>query len=53
MIESSNDKSTLRALMLNEKEFLSMLYFKKTQAITQKLIAKVSIKKQLNILIQV
>ena len=52
MIELSNDKSTLRALMLNEKEFLSMLYLEKTPAITQKLIATAS-EKQINILIQV
>ena len=52
MIELSNDKSTLRALMLNEKAFSSMLYLEKTPAITQKLIANAS-EKQLNILIQV
>ena len=42
MIELTNDKLILRALMLNEKEFLSMLYLEKTPAITQKLIANAS-----------
>ena len=48
MIELSNDKSTLRALMLYEKEFLSMLYLEKKPAITQKLIANTS-EKQLTL----
>ena len=52
MIELTNDKLAFKALMLNEKEFLSKLYLEKTPAITQKLIANAS-EKQLNILIQV
>ena len=52
MIELSNDKLTIRALILNEKDFLSLLYLEKTRAITQKLIANAN-EKQLNILIQV
>ena len=52
MIELTNDRLILRALMLNEKEVFSMLDLEKTPAITQKLIANAS-EKQLNILIQV